>query len=417
MTMYACVHRQTAATDLPGVAESFAPVFELTTPGTVVFDISGLGRLYGPPRKIAAAIAQRAGAGANVAVAANVETAILAARNFSGVTVICGNAAETLAPLGIEALPLSPEMWETLDSWGIRTLADFAALPPLGIAARLGPEGVHLQDLARGAIERPLRVDQQAVPYEDRIELEHPVELLEPLLFLIARILNDLCARLESQAMAANEITIRLELENKTEHTRTLRLPLATRDSRSILKLLQLDLEAHPPAAPMMAVALHLKAVQPRRVQNDIFLPPTPEPDRLELTLARIRALVGEENVGVPELIDTHRPRPFRLAVRTPAPPPQRETAERPQLRTVLRYFRPPVAASVRCDGIKPVRLDATDIHGSIVTAAGPWRTCGEWWTTDAWTRDEWDIALSNDKLYRIYCEPQQKWFVEALYD
>jgi len=422
--MYACVHRETAAretaaTGLAGVAESFAPVFELTSPGTIVFDISGLGRLYGPPRQIAAAIAKRAGAGANVAVAANVETAILAARNFSGVTVICGNVVEALAPLGIEALPLTPEMWETLDSWGIRTLADFANLPPLGVAERLGPEGVHLQDLARGATERPLRVYKPNLPYEDRIELEHPVELLEPLLFLIARILNDLCARLESQTLAANEISVRLDLENKTVHARTLRLPLPTRDSRSILKQLQLDLEAHPPAAPMMAVSLALKAVQPRRVQNDIFLPPAPEPDKLELTLSRIRALVGEDNVGVPELLDTHRPRPFHLRIQS-SELRTLHSELRPrnsELKTALRYFRPPVAASVRCDGLRPLRIDAADIHGNVVTAAGPWRTCGEWWTTDPWARDEWDVALSNDKLYRIYCEPSRKWFVEALYD
>jgi protein ImuB len=415
--MYACVHRITAATGLADVAESFAPMFELTAPGTVVFDISGLGRLYGSPRQIAESIAKRAGAGANVAVAANVETAILAARNFSGVTVVRGNDAEVLAPLGIEALPLSPEMWETLDSWGIRSLADFANLPPLGIAERLGPEGLNLQDLARGAMERPLRIHKAVVPYEDRIELEHPVELLEPLLFLIARILNDLCARLESQALAASEITTRLDLENKTEHSRSIRLPLPTRDSRAILKLLQLDLEAHPPAAPMMAVSLTLQAVQPRRIQNDIFLPPTPEPDKLELTLTRIRALVGDENVGIPELLDTHRPRPFRLSSQGVgeagkiAEPPAREN------RMAVRYFRPPVAASVRCNGARPVRVDASDIHGSIVTAAGPWRTCGEWWTTTPWARDEWDVALSNEKYYRIYCEPPLKWFVEALYD
>ncbi len=404
--MFACVHRETASTALPAVAESFAPVFEMSGPGTVVFDIGGLRRLYGSPRDIAEAIAKRAGAGANVAVAANVETAILAARNFSGVTVIHGNDAEALAPLGIETLPLTPEMWETLDSWGIRTLADFANLPPLGIAARLGPEGVQLQDLARGAMERPLRLHQLSVPYRDRIELEHPVELLEPLLFLIARILNDLCARLESQALAASEISVRLDLENKTEHVRTLRLPLPTRDSRSILKLLQLDLEAHPPVAPMLAVSLALEAVQPRRVQRDIFLPPTPEPDKLELTLARIRAFAGEENVGVPELLDTHRPRPFQLAVRPPVAGHEagrsgrswsgalqggvsaaHETASsaaapRAELKIATRYFRPPIAASVRCDGPRPLRVDALDIHGNVVTAAGPWRTCGDWWTT-----------------------------------
>jgi len=424
--MFACVHRTTAA-ELNQVAEAFAPAFEITGPGTVVFDISGLRRLYGSPRQIAAAIAARAGDGANVAVASNVETAILAARNFSGVTVICGQERDALAPLGIEALPLSPEMWETLDSWGIRTLDDFVSLPPLGIAERLGPEGVQLQDLARGAIERPLRIHKAAIPYEDRIELEHPVELLEPLLFLIARILNDLCQRLESESLAASEITVRLELENRTEHVSSLRLPLPTRDSRAILKLLQLDIEAHPPSAPMAAVSLSLKAVQPRRTQNDMFLPPVPEPDKLELTLARIRALVGQNNVGVPELLDTHRPRPFQLSPHNSSKPlahargSAKSSEPRPlgsgELRTVLRYFRPVIAASVRCDGPHPRRIDAPEIHGNVLTSAGPWRTSGDWWTTDPWNRDEWDVALSNGRLYRIYCEPSRDWFVEALYD
>jgi protein ImuB len=310
-------------------------------------------------------------------------------------------------------------MLETLDSWGIRTLADFANLPPLGIAERLGPEGLQLQDLARGALQRPLRLHKPDIPYEDRIELEHPVELLEPLLFLLARILNDLCARLQSQALAATEIAVRLQLENKTEHLRTLRLPLPSHDSKAILKLVQLDLEAHPPAAPIIAVSLSLQAAQPRRVQTDIFLPPTPEPDKLELTIARIRALVGQENAGIPELLDTHRPRAFQLAAKSPLAP-RRNTPCHPGpagVKLAMRYFRPPIAASVRCDASRPVRVDATDIHGTVITAAGPWRISGDWWASNPWARDEWDVALSNEKLYRIYCEPSRNWFVEALYD
>jgi protein ImuB len=103
--------------------------------------------------------------------------------------------------------------------------------------------------------------------------------------------------------------------------------------------------------------------------------------------------------------------------MRAPASPHREPGTPNPELKTALRYFRPPVAAAVRCDGLRPLRIDATDIHGNVITAAGPWRTCGNWWTTDAWARDEWDVALSNDRLYRIYCEPSRKWFVEALYD
>jgi protein ImuB len=51
-----------------------------------------------------------------------------------------------------------------------------------------------------------------------------------------------------------------------------------------------------------------------------------------------------------------------------------------------------------------------------VLDLAGPWRTSGDWWTADAWQRDEWDIALSDGALYRIYCEPAG-WFVEGSYD
>jgi protein ImuB len=61
------------------------------------------------------------------------------------------------------------------------------------------------------------------------------------------------------------------------------------------------------------------------------------------------------------------------------------------------------------------VRLSAPGIHGKVLNAAGPWRTSGDWWTTTVWNRDEWDIALSNGALYRIYCD--SNWYVEGSYD
>src|SRR5260370_36195040 len=146
------------------------------------------------------------------------------------------------------------------------------------------------------------------------MDRNQPGELLEPLLFLIARMLNDMCAKLVSHGMAAEEIRLTLSLADRTTHERTLRLPVPMRESKSLLKLLQLDLEAHPPRAAMLAVALRMKPVPPRRAQTGLFVPLAPEPSQLELTLARLRGLVGEENVGVPQLLDTHRPRAFRLA-------------------------------------------------------------------------------------------------------
>jgi len=404
--MFACLHGTTA--DLAKIAEAFTPWFEQTAPGTIVFPIDSLKRLYGSPHQIAQSIAQRAATGVNIAIAETAESAILAARNFTGITV-----DPHLDHLDISSLPITEEMLETLDAWGIRDLQQLAELPETGIAERFGESGVYLQKLAKGAIHRPLRVFQPAVTYDQRIELEHPVELLEPLLFLIARMLNEQCEKLVAHGMAAGEVGICLELDNQTEHTRTLRLPIPMRDSKALLKLLQMDLEAHPPQAATLAVSLSLKPVLPRSIQNGIFLPLAPAPDKLELTLARIRGIVGENNVGVPELLDTHHPHPYRLVPRQP----EITASSQPANRQAFRYFRPPISVKVELQQDRPARLTASGIHGKVLNAAGPWRTSGDWWTQTYWDRDEWDVTLNNGALYRIYREPTEQWFIEGCYD
>ena len=403
--MFACLH---GAAGLSKIAEAFTPWFEQTAPDTLVFPIDSLKRLYGSPQQIAQAIAQRAGGGVNLAIAETAESAILAARNFSGITI-----DPQLDQLDVSTLPISEEMLETLDAWGIHDLQQLAQLPETGIAERFGEAGVHLQRLAKGAIQRPLRAFQPAVTYDQRIELDHPVDLLEPLLFLIARMLGDQCEKLETHGMAAGEVSIRLELDDKTEHTRTLRLPVAMRESKSLLKLLQMDLEAHPPQAATLALSLRIKPVLPRTVQHGIFLPLAPAPDKLELTLARIRGIVGENNVGVPELLDTHHPHPYRLV----ANQPQIARSAPPANQQAFRHFRPPLPAKVALAQDQPARVDAPGIHGKILNAAGPWRTSGDWWAQTVWNRDEWDVTLSHGAMYRIYCEPDENWFVEGSYD
>lgn len=407
--MFACIHGPLA--ELPSIAEAFAPAFEQATGDTIVFDIGGLTRLFGSTREIAHAIARRASKDVSVAIADTVDAAILAARNCPGVSV-----EPDLSQLPAGRLPMSDEMFEVLESWGIYTLGNLAQLPETGITERFGAQGIYLQRLARGAAGRPLKIDPAEITYDDRVELDHPVSLLEPLLFLIARILNEQCEKLQSHAMSTNEIHLTLELEDKTEHHRTLRLPVAMRQSKPLLKLLQMDLEAHPPHAATIALSMMLKPAPPRTIQHGIFLPVTPAPDKLELTLARIRGLVGEENVGTPKLLDTHHPHPFSLSQDFPAltggdhrrPPTDYQA---------FRYFRPPLIANVELQQARPARIAALGITGKISVAAGPWRTSGNWWTTAAWNRDEWDIALMNGTLYRIYQEQAAGWFVEGVYD
>jgi len=227
--------------------------------------------------------------------------------------------------------------------------------------------------------------------------------------------LQQLLASLEYRALAAIEIRLALKLENQTEHARAIRLPVPMRDTKTLLKLLQLELSANPPAAAVVAIALHAEAAKPRPAQNGLYSPPTPEPEKLELTLARIAGVVGQDNVGAPELVDTHRPGAFRighlnLGKRTACPTNTVQFA--------LRLYRPALPAHVQAPEGRPSRISARGIQGKVLELAGPWRTSGDWWTATPWARDEWDIALSDGALYRIYFERLAgRWFVEGSYD
>ena len=414
--MFACLH---GSGNLTALGFEFSPVVEQTAPDTVTLDVSGLERLFGFPQDVAAAIARRAAeirVKVHIALAANPDAAICAARggapSVPGVSIVPqGDEAKFLGPLPLTLLAPSPELLETLERWGIRRFRDLAALPPLGIAERLGPEGLRLRELARGEAERKLVPLDPPLEFEDQIELEYPVELLEPLAFLLARLLNGLAARLATRALATDELRLRLKLENRSTHERTLRLPVPSLDTKALLKLLQLDLAEHPPEAPIVRVWMGMNPVKPRAAQGGLFVPLAPEPVKLELTLARIQAIVGEGRVGSPELIDTHRPGEFRM-VR----PGWDRRSPFVVCQLVLRVFRPPRVARVDLASNHPSFIAADGVRGKVLELAGPWRTSGDWWTSNPWARDEWDIALSDGALYRIYREPRG-WFVEGSYD
>jgi protein ImuB len=420
--MYACLHGNG---NLTALGFEFSPVVEQTAPDTVTLDVSGLDRLWGFPQDVAAAMARRAAemrVKVNIALAANPDAAICAARGFAGVSIVPqGDEAKFLGPLPLAWLAPSPELLETLERWGIRRFRDLAALPPLGIAERLGPEGLRLRELARGEAERKLVPLEAPLEFEDQIELEYPVELLEPLAFLLARLLNGLAARLATRALATDELRLRLTLENRATHERTLRLPAPSLDTKALLKLWHLDLAAHPPEAPIVRVWMAMNPVKPRAAQGGLFVPLAPEPVKLELTLARIQAIVGEERVGSVELVDTHRPGEFRMASETRGQTDlsaRRNPGALGQIRQspALRVFRPALVARVELASGQPGFVAANGIRGKVLEIAGPWRTSGDWWTSNPWARDEWDIALSDGALYRIYCEPRG-WFVEGSYD
>jgi len=470
-------------------AQSFSPCVEDSACDTVLLDLAGMESLFGSLHKISHAIFERAaalGLAANIATASNTDAALLAARGAgtAGVTVIPpGKEAESLGRLPVEVLfsnrlegiekQSADCLLETLARWGIRNLRALAALPEVSLSERLGQEGLRLQHLARGAASRTLVPVEAPLVFEEAIELEHPIVLLEPMAFLLNRLLEQLCARLASRALSTQELRLTLELSNligiedefenlgipsesdesctatdgprnfvppdtrgrlslhkqQTKFVRTLSLPLPMLDSKIFLKLLQIDLNAHPPGAPIMKIHLAAEPARPRSAQGGLFLPPAPEPEKLELTLARIAGIVGSHKVGAVELLDTHHPEGFRMrrfVAEIARKVPQKKNPDATEAQaavTALRRFRPPLRANVSLENGQPVHLTCRkkEVQGEVLWKAGPWRFSGDWWDREAWSRDEWDLALRNGEIVSFYRLVHDLlgggWFVEGTYD
>jgi protein ImuB len=488
------------------VAHAFTPRVEDTAPDTLLLDLEGLDRLYGAPARMASELATRViavGMEANIGVAANPDAAMHAARGFNGTTVIpAGDEAQRLGVLRLQVLldrfeisaqnktagkapergqeKLREQMLDTLERWGVRDFRALALLPEHALVSRLGEAGAQLRRLARGEGMRTLVLCAPSSQFEEAMELESPVETIESLSFVLNRLLEQLCARLEARALAAHELRLRLQLERRVadEETTTiqelagaavdshnvahkpisecfLRLPVSMRDAKVFLKLLQLELAAHPPGAPVIKAWITAVPAPPRSAQCGLFLPATPAAERLEITLARISAVVGERRAGIARLLDSHRPESFcvdRFAVtaddiKSLASLTLWETNDQPPL--AVRLLRPACRLRIRWTDGRPARIaaetkqkDREEMKGQVVWAAGPWQSSGDWWAENAnqdnantgqagpWSREEWDIALahtSNDsanvkgdnvELYRIYRDlATGQWFADAIYD
>jgi protein ImuB len=482
------------------IAHAFTPRVEDTRSDCLLLDLDGLGRLYGRDAAMARDLAARVstvGLECNIGMAANPNVAMYAASGFSGITVIspgdetrrlgvlplavlldsfdiaCGGRAKTLAAAR-ERDKLREQMLDTLERWGVRDFRRLALLPEHALASRLGEAGTLLQRLSRGEGMRTLALCEPPVHFEEAMELESAVETIESLSFVLNRMLEQLCARLEARALAVQELRLRLQLERRVadEQTttvqelaaagnnssfpeqgdvnlcvRTLRLPVAMRDPKVFLKLLQLDLAAYPPGAPVCKVWIAAEPARPRSAQRELFLPVTPEAEKLEITLARITGIVGERCAGIAKLLDTHRPDAFRMErfVSQQEPvngDPSLTLSDANDIPPIaLRILRPARQLRVQLTEGRPCKLawverngDREDSQGKVLWAAGPWRSSGDWWTeqattksateeAQAWNREEWDIALANDDgtsvaLYRIYHDMETgHWFADASYD
>ena len=411
---------RTAQEALIEVAETFSPRIEDAGHGIVFMDIDGMERHYASEEELAKAAMGAADAmalPARVGIAASKLAARVAAELPKSPTVVAaGDEASFLAPLPLTRLSPEIEAATMLQRFGLQSIGDLARLPESDIASRLGEIGRELHWAARGIDPRPLTPRALPPEFREGMELEWPLVALEPFLFIANAALDRLAKRMEMQGFACKRIEMTLTLEPDGFDARGIDLPAPTRDVKTMLTLLRLDLEKRPPGAPVIGFSFTAHPDRPRRAQLSLFGPAAISPEKLATTIARLISILGEGRVGMPVTVDGHLPERFDVAPYAPPPPPDlRPAPPRGRGLAALRVFRPPKPVEVKMDASSISSMRGDGIEGSVVLSSGPWRIEEGWWRGSPEFREYWDVELDRGGTYRVY--ENGEWYVDARYD
>lgn len=392
-----------------------------------VVDVAGTEGLFGSPLMLAKQMRQRVrsvGIVASVTISADAHTAVCLARGLSGGVplriVPRGEEAKALGPLPVMVLEVTEAQAETFLAWGIRSVAAIAALPEKSLIARLGQDAKRLLQLAHG--KHPYLMQPIDVPFvlEEQTELDSPLDNLESLLFGLSTMLDQLIVRARSRVLALASVTITLGLDGGASHERTVNPRVPTNDKKLWLKLLQLELESHPPNASILGVHLHAEPGATSKVQLGLFAPQLPEPGRLDVTLAKIAAIVGDGNVGMAVLDDTRKIDDFHIepfSITTAEPP---STAKIPLFG--LRLLRPAERTRVEIRQGQPCEIFFRSRCYVAETVYGPWLKGGDWWNESIWGNEQWDVVGRTIDNVLLVCRLThdfilKAWYVAGLYD
>ncbi|HLV74078.1 MAG TPA: hypothetical protein VKY91_14970 [Vulgatibacteraceae bacterium] len=428
------------------VAEAVAeltPRVEVVRPGLCALPARGPARFHGGEEALrvhAQDTVVEAGYDCGAGVADGLFAAELAARAGEGGLVVPeGEAAAFLAPYPLSVLD-RPELAGLLHRLGVKTLGDFAALPPGHVAARFGADGALAHRLARGEEPRPLAPVRGAPDLSVRTAFDPPAERSERVVFGAKRLAGELHEGLAAGGLACVRVEVAVGfadghvLRRLWRHDGMSALAVAERVRWQLSAWRPEGARAEQVWGGVTWLELTPDQLVPDEGRQEALWGRTTVTDRIARAADRIQALLGHHGITRPVLVGGRGP--GERVVRVPVgdlPPadlpegpwPGRVTGPAPAAVPVsppaaelLDASGSAVSVSARCEVSAPPAVLAVRGRAAAVTGwTGPWPADERWWDPGrARRRARFQVTTEDGAAYLLAVEGG-RWHVEAVYD
>lgn len=413
--IYACIASGENKKDLVAVAQAFAYNIELLE-DAVLFDLTGTENLFGNPAQTAEKIYDELklrNLSGNVSIASNAASALLYARNKQGVSVV----SETQSSLPLDTLGIDPDTLAVFYSLGLKTTEDLSRISENDLVARYGLDFRDTLDLAKNSGNYILTPNLKENKVAWKTVHDFTVADFERLVFILTNGLGKVLDQTAYFGFSTERLEIELGLENRSTKSYEIKLSFPTLDKKFWLNLINLRIADDAPGSEIVSVRLVSHFSPPRSVQKGLFSATKPEPESLQLTVDKIKNLLGADDVGVPVLLDRRLPKPFVLDSEKLPFGIENLEIEEPKPVLSLHYFDPPLAADVTADKGRLLYLRTRRFAGKVKEYGGFWKGFSQWWNPLLrWRTLEWDVEMEDQSLYRLQ-KNARGWFVIGEYD
>lgn len=233
--------------------------------------------------------------------------------------------AEFLGPLSIKHLNLSTDVEEALLDLGINSMSQLIDFNLADLSVRFGKEIVYACDLAKGLDGRRPQLPPQEKLFQCQIELGAPLASLSETLFILKSMLDRVTEELTRDGQQAEELCLAFINNTTRADKRSIKLICPANNTKFLLEIIKLSLEAKPPEHEFTGIALTVSRISSKSHQQlhinnvdntqatDLLLPPMPPAhdaltQAMLLLIERFISRLGEKSLVRPVLNDQYLP-------------------------------------------------------------------------------------------------------------